>query len=127
MLDTLTRIESALASLKRGDSAARDRLIEVAYERLRVLASQMLGDYARIRARGDETGDILHEAMLRLMRALDDVQPDTPRDFLGLAAMQLRRELIDLSRRYFGRKDRRQRPRVVATFGDSTDEPCGES
>ena len=41
-------------------------------------------------------------AFLRLLRALDEVAPPTPADFFRLAAAQIRRELIDLARRFGG-------------------------
>ena len=37
-----------------------------------------------------------------LHRALETVQPESPRHFYNLAATQIRRVLIDLSRRYYG-------------------------
>jgi RNA polymerase sigma-70 factor (ECF subfamily) len=52
--------------------------------------------------RWEQTDDVLQNAVLRLCRALQDVQPQTPRDFLGLATLQIRRELIDLARHYYG-------------------------
>ena len=38
--------------------------------------------------------------MVRLDRAAQDVKPASPRDSLGLAALQIRRELIDRARLY---------------------------
>jgi RNA polymerase sigma-70 factor (ECF subfamily) len=38
--------------------------------------------------------------MLRLMNALRDVRPASTRGFQGLAALQVRRELIDLARHF---------------------------
>src|SRR5205807_262735 len=35
-------------------------------------------------------------------RALRDVRPDSIRAFFGLAAEQMRRELLDLARRFYG-------------------------
>jgi RNA polymerase sigma-70 factor (ECF subfamily) len=61
----------------------------------------MLGDFQRVR-RWAETDDVLQSALVRLVGALRDVKPATPRDFLALAALQIRRELIDLARRYYG-------------------------
>jgi RNA polymerase sigma factor (sigma-70 family) len=40
--------------------------------------------------------------LLRLDRSLSAVRPESPRQFYGLAALQIRRELIDLARHYFG-------------------------
>jgi RNA polymerase sigma-70 factor (ECF subfamily) len=52
--------------------------------------------------RWEETDDVLQNALLRLLRALDEVTPASPREFFALVTEQLRRELIDLARRYYG-------------------------
>ena len=39
---------------------------------------------------------------MRILRALESVRPDSTRAFLGLAAEQMRRELVDLGRHYYG-------------------------
>src|SRR5262249_51638827 len=52
--------------------------------------------------RWEATDDVLQNAALRLCRALQDVRPDSVRSFLNLAALQIRRELIDLARHYEG-------------------------
>ena len=57
--------------------------------------------YPRLR-RWEQTDDVLQNALLRLHQSLASVQPATSREFYGLAALQIRRELIDLSRRHFG-------------------------
>jgi RNA polymerase sigma-70 factor (ECF subfamily) len=61
----------------------------------------MLKGYPRLR-RFEETDDIRQGALLRLHRALQAVRPATPRDFYRLATVQIRRELIDLARHYYG-------------------------
>src|SRR5262245_39619606 len=61
----------------------------------------MLQQYPRVR-RWEETGDVLQNALLRLYRALKTVRPDSTRAFFGLAAEQIRRELLDLARHYYG-------------------------
>jgi RNA polymerase sigma factor (sigma-70 family) len=45
---------------------------------------------------------VLQNALLRLLRALESVRPDSTRHFFNLAAVQLRRELIDLGRHVYG-------------------------
>src|SRR5262249_56346137 len=50
--------------------------------------------------RWEQTDDVLQNAQLRLLRALQAVTPDSTRAFFGLAAEQIRRELLDLARRY---------------------------
>ena len=42
------------------------------------------------------------DALLRLWRALQDVRPTSLREFFRLAAVQVRREMIDLARHHFG-------------------------
>ena len=39
---------------------------------------------------------------MRLHKSLKEVKPETPRQFYGLAATQIRRELLDLARKYQG-------------------------
>src|SRR5262249_35859613 len=41
-------------------------------------------------------------ALIRLNRSLETVKPRSAREFYGLAATQIRRELIDLVRHHFG-------------------------
>lgn len=80
---------------------AREALLSHAAGRLERLARVMLRGYPRLR-RWEETGDVLQNALLRLDRSLAAVRPESPRQFYGLAALQIRRELIDLARHYFG-------------------------
>jgi RNA polymerase sigma factor (sigma-70 family) len=94
-------LADALGALAAGDDSARDRIIEVCGERLRVVARRMLGRFPGVR-RWDDTDDIFQNAVLRLYRALGEVRPDSPRGLLALAVTQLKRELIDLARRYAG-------------------------
>jgi RNA polymerase sigma factor (sigma-70 family) len=90
-----------LDRLRSGDASARDRLIELAQERFVVLARAMLRRYPHVR-RWEETDDLLQAALLRLHRSLAEVRPEGVVHFDNLAASQIRRELIDLARRYHG-------------------------
>src|SRR5262245_16058701 len=90
-----------LRQARAGDAAALDGLLRHVGDRLTRLAHRMLGEFPRVR-RWAETGDVLQSALLRLMNALRDVSPDSPRDFFALASLQIRRELIDLVRRFHG-------------------------
>jgi len=49
-----------------------------------------------------ETDDVLNNALLRLHRALATVKPKSARDFFKFATVEIRRELRDLARHYFG-------------------------
>ena len=84
-----------------GDEAARDAIFEHTRQRLELMARQMLAGEPRIR-RWVETGDLLQSVQLRLHRSLADAAPKDATRFYGLAALQLRRELIDLARSLFG-------------------------
>src|SRR5262245_1816160 len=84
-----------------GDKAAVDELLRHSADRLTSLARRMLGQFQRVR-RWAETGDVLQNALVRLVGALQDVKPQTARDFLALATLQIRRELLDLARRFYG-------------------------
>jgi DNA-directed RNA polymerase specialized sigma24 family protein len=96
-----TRLDRWLDGLRRGDVEARNEIIELACERLRTLARRMLRGYPGVR-RWSETDDVLQGAMMRLHRSLAEVRPETARQFYGLAAAQIRRELIDLARHHNG-------------------------
>jgi RNA polymerase sigma-70 factor (ECF subfamily) len=87
--------------MRAGDQTARQRIVEHACGRLRGLARKMLRRYPKVH-RWEETDDVFVEAITRLHRALESVQPESPRHFYNLAATQIRRVLIDLSRRYYG-------------------------
>ncbi len=52
--------------------------------------------------RWSQTDDVLQNAMIRLHRSLAEVKPESPRQFYGLAGTQIRRELIDLARKFAG-------------------------
>jgi len=45
---------------------------------------------------------VLQNALLRLVSALREAKPQTSREFLALAALQIRRELLDLARQFYG-------------------------
>jgi RNA polymerase sigma-70 factor (ECF subfamily) len=100
--ESLSRqIQAHLDRLHGGDRAAREALLGIALGWMRRLTSLMLRDNPRV-YRWEETDDVLQNATLRLCRALDDARPQTARQFCGLAALQVRRELIDLARHYYG-------------------------
>jgi RNA polymerase sigma factor (sigma-70 family) len=80
-------------------------LISVAYDRLTALTRKNFRDYERVRPGGVETLDVFHNSLIRLQRALEQVVPSSAREFYGLAALQIRRELLDLCRQLSGRGD----------------------
>jgi RNA polymerase sigma-70 factor (ECF subfamily) len=93
-----------------GDLEGRDALLRNVADRLERLARKMLGRFPSVRGWAD-TGDVLQNAVLRLLRALDAVRPGSVREFFGLAAEQMRRELLDLARQ----ASRAKRARAAST------------
>ena len=96
-----TIIQGLLDRLAGGDESAKDELIKHSMERLRRLARKRLRDNPAVR-RWDETADVFQNALIRLNRALKTERPESTRGFIGLAAEQIRRELIDLWRHHYG-------------------------
>jgi RNA polymerase sigma-70 factor (ECF subfamily) len=94
-------LRSCLSRIRGGDATALNELILLASNRLEVLTHQMLRDYPRVR-RWAQTGDVLQNALVRLCRALEQVNPANVREFYALATTQIRRELLDLARHYGG-------------------------
>lgn len=94
-------IEACVERLKAGDQAARDELLRIACGRLERLTRKMLGGFPRVH-RWEQTGDVLQNANLRLYRTLKDVTPKSAAEFFSLAALNIRRELLDLAKHYYG-------------------------
>jgi len=96
-----TQLHHWLERMQAGDRAARDELLRRLSDRLERLARKMLRRFPRVR-RWADTGDVLDNALMRLLRALEQVRPESMRAFFGLAAEQMRRELLDLARHFHG-------------------------
>ena len=95
-------VEALLSRLNQGgDIAARNELIQLTYDRLRILTRKYLWKYPGV-ARWDESGDVLHNALIRLMQAFGSVQFENARHFFNLSARTIRRELLDTKRHYYG-------------------------
>ena len=85
-----------------GDTSARGRLLEHCCDRLKALSHRMLRQgFSRV-GRWEETDDVLQRAMLRLYKCLESVKLESGRHFYNLAATQIRRELVELARHYYG-------------------------
>jgi RNA polymerase sigma factor (sigma-70 family) len=119
--DTLVAMQDLLDNLRRGDDiqAVKDQLISRAYLRLQHLAHRMLNGYDRQKL-DEETNGLVAEAYLRLNRSIDDLKPETVRQFFGLAALQMRRHLLDKLRAIHGRGEMK-RPKVTSLSPESSD------
>jgi RNA polymerase sigma-70 factor (ECF subfamily) len=101
MRASTTSLQRLLDDAAYGKPEVYDELLRHACDRLRVLARKRLRGFPDVR-RWAETDDVLQNAMLRLHRCLTEVKPPTVAAFFGLAALQIRRELLDLSKSVFG-------------------------
>jgi RNA polymerase sigma factor (sigma-70 family) len=99
--NTTLHLQLCLDRMRVGDEAARQQLLNTACERLLRLTRKMFRADGRLQ-RWEQTDDVFQNAMLRLCRALEEVTPGSLREFFRLAAVQVRRELIDLARHYYG-------------------------
>ena len=90
-------IDRALA----GDGAAHAALIDHACDRLVKLTRKLFHRHPDLR-RWEQTDDVAQAAMLRLHRALADVRPESVRHFFNLAAVMIRRTLLDLAKHHLG-------------------------
>ena len=96
-----TQLQVCLDRLNGGDPAARDALIARSCERLRRLTRKMLRDYQRLKS-WQETDDVFQSALMRLLHALQAMPPTSVEEFFRLASRQIRRQLLDLVRHYYG-------------------------
>jgi RNA polymerase sigma-70 factor (ECF subfamily) len=85
-----------------GDRSAADELLRAAGARLEKLARRMCRSFPNVRGWA-ETGDVLQSSLIRLLRTLQNMRPATTRDFFNLAAVHIRRELLDLARHFRGK------------------------
>lgn len=87
--------------IRAGELNARDDLLRGFGNRFEALARKMIRRFPNVH-RWADTNDVLQNALMRLLRSLEKVEPGSVREFLGLAALVMRRELIDLARHFNG-------------------------
>jgi len=80
-----------------GDRQAADELLRITYARLEKLARRLSRTFPNVRTRADYD-DVLQNSILRFLKTLQNLRPATARDFFNLAAVHIRRELLDLAR-----------------------------
>jgi RNA polymerase sigma factor (sigma-70 family) len=116
MSDDSSILQGLLDRMKQGDRAARRELLDRACTRLRRLANTIFtGSFPRLRDQ-HELDSVVHETWLRLLQALDQVEPPTVADFFRLAAHKIRQVLLDLAER-----QRRRAARELSGLGSDSD------
>jgi RNA polymerase sigma-70 factor (ECF subfamily) len=101
--DFTSQLQGLIDRLAAGDQSARDELIGRAYDRLRRLARKMLRKFPHVGG-FEESSDVLHDSLPRLIRALEVVPPASVAQFFALASRQMHWELLDMAKRYAGRE-----------------------
>ena len=98
---TSSRVEHLLSELREGKLEARNELLEIAQDRLIAVTKKIKRSFPQV-GRWEQTEDVFQNASLRLFKALSKTEPDSALHFYRLAALQIRRELLDMARRYDG-------------------------
>lgn len=97
-------MQGCIDRYRAGERNAMDDLLRAAGSRLEKLAKHMTRTFPNVRDQAD-SGDVLQGSLVRLLRTLQTLRPATTRDFFNLAAVHIRRELLDLARRCKKRKN----------------------
>ncbi|MFQ3648837.1 MAG: sigma-70 family RNA polymerase sigma factor [Gemmataceae bacterium] len=90
-------LQVLLLRFHRGDGTAREELINHSLNRMQHLARKWFHRETALRAL-HQTDDIVQEAILRVLKALDQTRPTEVVAFVGLLARQVRWVLADLAR-----------------------------
>jgi RNA polymerase sigma-70 factor (ECF subfamily) len=85
-----------------GDRAGADELLRALGARLEGLARKMLRGFPSVRGWA-ETADVLQRSVLNLLNTLQTHCPESTCHFFNLAAVHVRRELLDLARHFAGK------------------------
>jgi len=117
--DRDTHLQAIIDQACKGDSHAKEKLLHHACDRLLRLTRRMFHQHPGLR-RWEQTDDVFQNSMVRLHRAIHAVEVESVRHFLNLAAVQIRRELIDLARKHFG-------PEGIARNHHTDKQPSDES
>jgi RNA polymerase sigma-70 factor (ECF subfamily) len=112
-----TILHAWIERARRGDRDAMEQLLRGVGRRLERLAQRMMKRFPQLGG-WTQVDDILQNAQMRLLRALEHVIPESTRGFYGLAAEQIRRELLDMVRQF-----QRSRPAwgALPAFNDASD------
>lgn len=84
---------------------AGEEVLSLAYDRLLRMTAKMKSEFPAV-GRWEQTEDVLQNAAVRLHKALTEVPISDVRHFYRLAALNIRRELIDLCRHHLGPQGR---------------------
>ena len=108
------QLQGLLQRYSSGDETAKKPLIERAYQRLLLVARRLLNSFPSVRL-DEETVGVLNDAYASLDASLTELKPQTVRQFMALATLEIRRSLLDRIRKIRGRgKVTRSRPKSLS-------------
>jgi RNA polymerase sigma-70 factor (ECF subfamily) len=96
-------LQSYLDRMRAGEREAENELMRAVQNRLQKLSARMIRGFPNVRGVAD-IDDVMQNSVIRLLRTLRRLEPRTPRDFFNLAAVHIRRVLIDLARSVKGKQ-----------------------
>lgn len=114
---TDTEIQNLIDAALSGKPDAYAALLSHSKDRLLRLTRKMFHNYPNLR-RWEQTDDVFQNALIRLHRALANTQIESVRHFFNLATVQIRRELLDLTKHHFGPEGRGARHHTDAIPSD---------
>lgn len=100
-------LDDLIKRMKEGDRAAREAVFERAFDQLERMARKRLDrEFVRLRSRGIETGDVLDDAMIQVVKRLELGEElerlSSERDFFLMIASYVRRALLNAAVRLRG-------------------------
>lgn len=100
---TLNTVELVhwVSELRAGRPDAAEPVLVKIMTQVGRLARAMLEKFPRV-GRFVDPDDVIQNSLIRLLAALRDIRPASTREFYALANTLIRRELLDLTRRYYG-------------------------
>jgi RNA polymerase sigma factor (sigma-70 family) len=124
--DTTSDVTDLIERLRQGDDSARKDLVERVVHRLHEIASSTLyKEFPRLRVQHD-TGSVVHETWMRLMKALETYHPESAEEFYSLMFHKVRQVLLDMARRQTRHDARFQQVGSPGDAGESDASPGAE-
>lgn len=118
MLEPQTDSKQLLKAWRGGDTQARDKLFDLLYHELQHISAALLRAEHRSSL---STGDLVNEAVLRLIR-LKQIEWADKTHFLALSAKAMRQILIDHARRKNANKRHHYKVTLVTCIKEETNE-----
>jgi RNA polymerase sigma factor (sigma-70 family) len=102
---TTSDLRDLIEQLRKGDEAARRKVLDRVYRRLcKISAAMFHKDFPRLQAQHD-IESVVDEAWARLLRAIETTPPESVEHFYGLVFRKVRHVLLDMARAHAAREE----------------------